>query len=132
MLMNVAQMLHDTCPAGNSPTSVLVLPEFTVGKNFFRNPGEPYNNESIPFGDLFDFECFEHHVWPCQVVLGLPRHGTCDKQLRQVPINKNWNFNWMLRLVYYALQPGKSIRMPFNAALQEVNRRAGPSWATTL
>ena len=59
MLMNVAQLLHDSCGGGRHGNTTLVLPQLTSGWRFFKasQPGSRIK-ESVVFGDVFDAAAF--------------------------------------------------------------------------
>jgi hypothetical protein len=87
MIMNVAQLTSDTCMRGERPKEVLVLPRFTTGKNFFKKRGEKYNNESMPFGELFDAHHFMRQMRPCRFAESVPE-GARWRYINVVGISK--------------------------------------------
>ena len=133
MIMNVAQLLHGVCSGGTKATHVLVLPPFNVGKNFFKKYKAPYNNESIPFSDLFDLDHFRRHVLPCRVTDRLPDGVETSRveHVRVAQVNVRWypKYGAIMPLVYGALQPGRLVRQPLAAALSSVVAVAGPRWS---
>jgi len=128
MIMNVAQLVSDTCAEFAAAREILVLPRFTVGKNFFKKRGEGYNNESMPFSELFDVAHFERYLRPCKVVETLPPRANY-RIIKVVRVNKFWRYHSALPKVYGALRAGPAV-MPFIVrAERTIEARAGTHWS---
>jgi hypothetical protein len=128
MIMNVAQLTSDTCMRGERPKEVLVLPRFTTGKNFFKKRGEKYNNESMPFGELFDAHHFMRQMRPCRFAESVPE-GARWRYVNVVGISKTWNYGHMLPRVYNALRAGPTVAPILARSLRRVEEGAGLHWS---
>ncbi|NBU65763.1 MAG: hypothetical protein EBS29_14860, partial [Chloroflexia bacterium] len=128
MIMNVAQLTSDTCMRGERPKEVLVLPRFTTGKNFFKKRGEKYNNESMPFGELFDAHHFMRQMRPCRFAESVPE-GARWRYINVVGISKTWNYGHMLPRVYNALRAGPTVAPILARSLRRVEEGAGLHWS---
>ena len=128
MLMNVAQLLHDSCAQENM---VLVLPALNSGSGFFRSNYQAGRIQTdLHFGDLFDVNAFIAGVEPCRVVDKPPSGATTVvAKVQNIQIDGPWNFSKPLATVYRSLWPSAKLNGTLSGLLARAARDAGPRWA---
>eukprot|EP00322_Chrysochromulina_rotalis_P024728 CAMPEP_0115883836 /NCGR_PEP_ID=MMETSP0287-20121206/29790_1 /TAXON_ID=412157 /ORGANISM="Chrysochromulina rotalis, Strain UIO044" /LENGTH=171 /DNA_ID=CAMNT_0003340087 /DNA_START=15 /DNA_END=527 /DNA_ORIENTATION=+ len=131
MIMNVAQFIAETCQKGQGAHEVLILPRFTMGKNFFKRRGETYNNESTPFGAIFDIQYFRQRMRPCASSDDAPTKG---RQIQEALLRVDQQrvaakYGDVLPQVYQALRPGWDVQPFLAEAIHNVVARAGAQWS---
>ena len=129
MLMNIAQLLHDSCTQENA---VLVLPALNSGFGFFRRNYQAGNVQAdLRFGDLFDVHSFIAGVQPCRVVDKPPAGApTVEAKVQKIQLDGPWNYSRTLAMVYRALKPSASLNATLTGLLAKAARDAGPRWAS--
>lgn len=129
MLMNVAQLLHDSCGGGRHGNTTLVLPQLTSGWRFFKasQPGSRIK-ESVEFGDVFDAAAFAQRVAPCRVAEVAPV-GVAVQEAAVVGINRQWPYEAWLPLVYGALAPSRKLQPAVAQMVRRAAAGGGPRWA---
>lgn len=125
-IMNLAQLLHQSCERG----TVLVLPKVTSGWRFFR--GTQHTRRPFTFGELYNASHFIEHVRPCVAVETMPSplpSNASFHKLNVVAINAKWPFQFALPRVYAALRPSAQLQAVVDKLLAAASAGAGRRWA---
>ena len=126
LLMNLAQLLHDSCKSD----AVLVLPHITSGWRFFR--GTTHTHRPFEFGEIFNASHFIERVRPCRAVEdgALPRNWTASfRKANVVGINAKWPFDHALPRVYTALRPSAQLQVVVDQLATAATEGSGKRWA---
>lgn len=131
MLMNVAQLLDQSCGAG----ATLVMPRLDADPLWMFDPkdGDQQKTKPTPlrFDALFDWPHFVRRVAPCAVELEPPR-GARLNYTKPTGLRNGWSSPSIIRAVatvYKAVRPNGVVQELIDALKREAVRHAGERWA---
>lgn len=123
LLMNLAQLLHDSC---KDPDKVLVLPQITSGWRFFK--GTKHTKKPLKFSHLFNASFFIESVRPC-VAVEEPPAGTAIVPTKVQGIRPGWPYEFTLPALYAALRPSPQLEAIVSRLFTRASSEAGPRWS---